>query len=59
MFTSKSKKRAFSPTGNTIITIAVFTVLAKDIFFKIEILDTFLNDRKKFKIYEAQYRLYM
>jgi hypothetical protein len=59
MFTSKDKERAASPTGNIIVIITVFTVQAKDTYPKIEILDTFSGDRKKFKAYEAQYRMYL
>jgi hypothetical protein len=53
MSTSKGKERAFSPTGNTIITIIVFPVQAKDIYLKVKTPDTFTGDRKKFKAYEA------
>jgi hypothetical protein len=54
MFISKDKERVPSLTGNIIITIVVFTVLAKDIFFRIEASDTFSSDRKKFKAYETE-----
>jgi hypothetical protein len=58
MFTAKNKERAASPTDSIIITI-IITVLAKDTFFKITESDTFSGDRKKFKIYESQYRMYI
>jgi hypothetical protein len=59
MSISKGKERAASPTGNIIIIAAIFTVQAKNTYSKVEISDTFLNDRKKFKVYEAQYRMYL
>jgi hypothetical protein len=59
MFISKGKKRAANPTGNIIITIIIFTVQAKDTYSKVKILNTFSGDRKKFKAYEAQYRMYL
>jgi hypothetical protein len=59
MFISKDKERASSPTGNIIIAVIIFSVQAKDIYFKIKVPDTFTSDRKKFKIYEAQYRMYL
>jgi hypothetical protein len=59
MSTSKDKKRAINPTDNTTAIIAIFTVQAKNTYPKIEILDTFSGDRKKFKIYETQYRMYL
>jgi hypothetical protein len=53
MFISKSKERAASLTGSTIIIIIVIpTILTKDIFFRVKPPDTFLGDRKKFKVYE-------
>jgi hypothetical protein len=58
MFTLKSKERAPSPTGSIAITIAVSTVLAKDTFLRVKALNTFLNDRKKFKTYETECRIY-
>jgi hypothetical protein len=58
MSISKSKKRVPSPTGNIIVTAAVFIVLAKDTFLKIKVSDTFLGDRKKFKAYETECRVY-
>jgi hypothetical protein len=57
MSTSKNKERAFSLTGSIIITI--ITVLAKDTYSRIKKSDTFSEDRKKFKAYEAQYRMYL
>jgi hypothetical protein len=59
MSTNKGKERASSPTSNIIIAVIVFPVQAKDIYFKIKVSDTFINDRKKFKVYEAQYRMYL
>jgi hypothetical protein len=59
MSTGKGKERAFSPTGNTIITTAVPTVLQKDIYSKVKIPDAFTDDRKKFKVYETQCRIYL
>jgi hypothetical protein len=58
MSISKSKKRVFSLTGSTITAAVIFTVLAKNIFFKIEIPDIFLGNRKKFKTYEIECRIY-
>jgi hypothetical protein len=59
----KGKRRVFSPTGSTAgqstadITvipsiIIIFTVLQKDIYSRITELDTFSDDRKKFKVYK-------
>jgi hypothetical protein len=59
MFINKGKERAFSLTGSTIITVTVSTVLTKDTFPKVEFSDTFLGDRKKFKVYELQSRIYL
>jgi hypothetical protein len=59
MSTSKGKERAASLTGSTIITVTVFTVLTKDTFPKMEVPDTFSGDRKKFKAYESQCRMYL
>jgi hypothetical protein len=59
MSTSKGKKRAASPTGSIIIIITISTVQAKDTYLKVKVSDTFSGDRKKFKIYEAQYRMYL
>jgi hypothetical protein len=53
MFTSKGKERALSPTGSTIVTTIMFTVQAKDTYFKVKVLDIFSGDRKKFKAYET------
>jgi hypothetical protein len=58
MSISKDKERVFSPTGSIIITIVMSTVLAKDIFSKVKIPDTFSGDRKKFKTYETECRIY-
>jgi hypothetical protein len=58
MFISKGKKRAFSPTGSIIAAAIIITVLTKDTFFKIKIPDIFSGDRKKFKAYETEYRIY-
>jgi hypothetical protein len=59
MSISKSKKRALSLTGNTIITAAISTVLTKDTFPKVKLPNTFSGDRKKFKTYELQSRMYL
>jgi hypothetical protein len=59
MFISKGKERAVSPTGNIIIIAIISTVQAKDTYLKIKTLDTFSGDRKKFKAYKAQYRMYL
>jgi hypothetical protein len=59
MFTNKSKKRASNPTGNTIATVIISPVQAKDTYFKMEAPDIFTGDRKKFKAYEAQCRIYL
>jgi hypothetical protein len=59
MSISKGKERVTSPTGNTIVIATVSTVQAKNTYPKIEALNTFLGDRKKFKAYEAQCRMYL
>jgi hypothetical protein len=59
MFISKGKERAPSPTGNTITAAIMSPVQAKNIYPKVEIPDTFTGDRKKFKAYEAQCRIYL
>jgi hypothetical protein len=60
MFTSKSKERVFSLTSNiTIAATIVTTILTKDTYPRIIESDTFLKDRKKFKVYEAQCRIYL
>jgi hypothetical protein len=59
MSTSKSKERVISLTGSITAIIAIFTVQAKNIYLRVKILNTFLGDRKKFKVYEAQYRMYL
>jgi hypothetical protein len=59
MFISKDKERAPNLTGNTIITTIISTVQAKNTYLRIKILNTFLGDRKKFKVYEAQCRIYL
>jgi hypothetical protein len=60
MSINKGKERAASLTGNIIITvIAAFTILTKDTFPKIKPPDTFSGDRKKFKVYESQNRMYL
>jgi hypothetical protein len=59
MFISKGKERAASPTGNTTVIAAVSTVQAKDTYLRVEVPDTFSGDRKKFKAYEAQCRMYL
>jgi hypothetical protein len=59
MSINKGKKRATSLTGNTIITVAILTVLIKDTFLRIKIPNTFFDNRKKFKVYESQCRMYL
>jgi hypothetical protein len=60
MFISKGKKRAISPTGSTIIiAVTIFTILIKDTFSKVKFSDIFTGDRKKFKVYELQSRMYL
>jgi hypothetical protein len=59
MFISKGKERAPNLTGNTITTTVIFTVQAKDIYPRVKAPDIFLSDRKKFKIYEIQCRMYL
>jgi hypothetical protein len=54
----KGKKRALSPAGSTTAQNIVITVLAKDTFPRMKALDTFSSDRKKFKAYETEYRVY-
>jgi hypothetical protein len=57
---AKGKERAFSPTDSiTIAVITVITVLTKDTYPRITKSDTFSGDRKKFKVYEAQCRIYL
>jgi hypothetical protein len=50
-------KRAISLTGNIAIFIAGYK--NKDTYSKIAIPDLFYKDRKKFKIYYTQIRLYL
>jgi hypothetical protein len=60
MSIAKGKERAVNPTSST-ITIAIIVtiiVLAKDTFPRIKSSDTFSGDRKKFKAYETEYRIY-
>jgi hypothetical protein len=59
MFINKNKERATNLTGNIIITATIFTVQAKNIYFKVKLPDIFLSDRKKFKAYEIQCRIYL
>jgi hypothetical protein len=59
MSTSKGKKRAPNPTGNTTTTVIMSPVQAKDTYPKVKVPDTFTGDRKKFKAYEAQCRIYL
>jgi hypothetical protein len=59
MSINKGKERVPSPTGNIIAAVIISTVQAKDIYFRVKVLDTFSGDRKKFKIYEAQCRMYL
>jgi hypothetical protein len=59
MSTSKGKKRAFSPTGSITVAIIVSSAQAKNTYPKVKAPDTFSGDRKKFKAYETQYRIYL
>jgi hypothetical protein len=59
MFINKNKKRAVSLTGSIIVTVIISTILTKDIFPKIKVSDIFFGDRKKFKTYELQCRMYL
>jgi hypothetical protein len=59
MSTNKNKERALSLTGSIIIAAIIFPVQTKNTYLKIKASDTFTGDRKKFKIYEAQYRMYL
>ena len=59
MFTAKGKERAVSLTGSTIITVTILTVLIKNIFLRMKVPDSFSGDRKKFKAYELQCRMYL
>jgi hypothetical protein len=58
MFTNKDKERVSSLTGNITAAAIIITVLAKDIFLRVEIPDTFSGNRKKFKAYETECRIY-
>jgi hypothetical protein len=58
MSIAKGKERAASPTDS--VTAAITPVVfAKDTFSRIADPDTFAGDRKKFKIYELQCRMYL
>jgi hypothetical protein len=59
MSISKGKERATNPTGNITAITVISTVQAKNTYLRIKILDIFSGDRKKFKIYETQYRMYL
>jgi hypothetical protein len=59
MSISKGKERALSPTGSIIAAAIIFPVQAKNTYPKIEVPDTFTGDRKKFKAYETQCRMYL
>jgi hypothetical protein len=59
MSIAKGKERVMSLTGSIIITAVIFTVLIKDTFPKVKVPDIFSDDRKKFKAYESQYRIYL
>jgi hypothetical protein len=48
-----------SLTGSIITTIIILTVLTKDTFPRVKVPDTFSDDRKKFKAYESQCRIYL
>jgi hypothetical protein len=60
---AKGKERASNFTKNTtvqsIITAIIFTVQAKDTYPRVKPPNTFLSDRKKFKAYETQCRMYL
>jgi hypothetical protein len=51
-----SSKRAVSPTGSIVTFV---TGNKKDIYPKIAVPDLFYGDRKKFKAYYTQVRLYL
>jgi hypothetical protein len=51
-----SGKRAVSPTGSVIDSVAGDK---KDTYLKIAVSDLFYGDRKKFKAYYTQVRLYL
>jgi hypothetical protein len=56
----KGKERVISLTGSiNTVAIAATTVLIKDTYPRIIEPDTFSGDRKKFKVYEAQCRMYL
>jgi hypothetical protein len=59
MSIAKDKERAMSLTGSIIITVIILTVLIKDTFFRVKVSDIFFGDRKKFKVYELQCRMYL
>jgi hypothetical protein len=59
MSISKDKERVLSLTGNIIAAAIISPVQAKDTYLKIKIPDIFIGDRKKFKTYETQYRIYL
>jgi hypothetical protein len=59
MSISKDKERALNPTGSIIITTVISLIQAKNIYPKIKVPDIFIGDRKKFKAYETQYRIYL
>jgi hypothetical protein len=59
MSTNKGKERAPNLTGNITIAVAAPTILAKDTFLRVESPDTFSGDRKRFKVYELQNRMYL
>jgi hypothetical protein len=58
MSIAKGKERVVSPIDNVTIVITS-VILTKDTFPRITDPDTFAGDRKKFKIYESQYRMYL
>jgi hypothetical protein len=59
MFINKGKERVINPTGSITAIAIILTVQAKNTYLKVKILDTFSDDRKKFKTYEAQCRMYL
>jgi hypothetical protein len=58
MSTNKGKERAANLT-NSIATALITIILIKDTFLRVTESDAFSGDRKKFKAYESQYRMYL
>jgi hypothetical protein len=59
MSINKDKERAPSPTGSITVATVISPVQAKNTYPKVKIPDTFTSNRKKFKTYETQYRIYL